>query len=108
MLEPDSRPSPSHSAAPEVAFAKAIGRETGVSVSAVKWVARDCRLGSKLRFEVPFELCGRGIHVPSSVRRRFVIEKGITKRWSCSTSIWITDAMPGANPRFCSEVWLIR
>jgi hypothetical protein len=34
MLDPDSSPGPSHSAAPFVASASAIGREAGLSVSA--------------------------------------------------------------------------
>jgi hypothetical protein len=89
MLDPDRRPSPSHSIAPFVASASAIGREV-LSERADKCVATACKLGSALRFCVAASISRDetgGKLVPSKVHCKFFSENGITSLCSCATSI---------------------
>ena len=89
MLDPDRRPSPSHSVTPFVASAIAIGREV-LSERADKCVATACKLGSALRFCAAASTSRDdtgGMLVPSKVHCRFFSENGITSLCSWSTSI---------------------
>ena len=75
IRDPDNRPSPSHSVAPLVASASAIGREVRVSVSALRWGRATARgefpldLNKYLRFgvwgrrEKNLQRCRLGVHM---------------------------------------------
>ena len=106
MLEPDSRPRPSHSEAPAVACASAIGREVCASVSAVSRVATACILGSEWRFngfgEFPTPSCDPGMVVPSSVLWRDLSENGMTRRCSCSKGPFKWEG--GTTPTYVANV----